>query len=198
MGKIFYIMGKSSSGKDSIVRSLKKQISELQDIVPYTTRPIRENETQGVEYHFRDNAFLQRMQKEGKVIEQRSYNTKHGIWTYFTVDEGQIDLLSASYLTIGTLESYMAMREYFGARQIIPIYIEVEDGARLLRAIEREQQQLKPKYKEVARRFLADSDDFSEEKLEEAGIQRRFENIRFEDCLAEVCQYINQKLEEER
>ena len=52
MGKIFYLMGKSSSGKDSVFKEIKKRIPELKDIVLYTTRPIREGEREGVEYHF--------------------------------------------------------------------------------------------------------------------------------------------------
>lgn len=56
---------------------------------------------------------------------------------------------------IGTLESYYGMREYFGEEQLIPIYIEVEDGLRLERALCRERQQKEPKYAEMCRRFLA-------------------------------------------
>ena len=74
------------------------------------------------------------MEKE-RVIEVRSYNTKCGIWTYFTADDGQIDLQKYDYLVIGTLESYYGMREYFGEEQLVPIYIEVEDGMRLERAL---------------------------------------------------------------
>ena len=48
MGKIFYIMGKSSSGKDSIYRQLEKdQELGLKRLVIYTTRPIRDGEVNG-------------------------------------------------------------------------------------------------------------------------------------------------------
>ena len=52
MGKIFYLMGKSSSGKDSLFKKIKERIPELKNIILYTTRPIREGEQNGVEYHF--------------------------------------------------------------------------------------------------------------------------------------------------
>ena len=53
MGKIFYIMGKSSSGKDTIYsRLLQDSELGLSRIVLYTTRPMREGETEGKEYHF--------------------------------------------------------------------------------------------------------------------------------------------------
>ena len=49
----------------------------------------------------------------------------------------------------------------------------------------------KPKYKEMCRRFIADSDDFSEENIEAAGITKRFENDDFDQCLKEITDYIN-------
>ena len=98
MGKIFYIMGKSSSGKDTIYKKLSERMPELQRIVPYTTRPIRDGEQEGVEYHFVGEDRLREMQEAGRVIEVRAYNTKCGVWTYFTADDGQIDLEKKDYL----------------------------------------------------------------------------------------------------
>lgn len=193
MSKIFYVMGKSSSGKDTIYKEIREQMPELRSITPYTTRPIREGETDGVEYFFVDEERLHQMQEEERVIEVRSYHTKCGIWTYFTADDGQINLQKYDYLVIGTLESYSGMREYFGDEKIIPIYIEVEDGLRLERALGRERQQKEPKYAEMCRRFLADSEDFSEENLKKAGIERRFENVEMEKCLQEIIKLIREK-----
>lgn len=192
MGKIYYIMGKSASGKDSIFKELKKRMPQLREIVLYTTRPIRENETEGVEYHFVNEEFLRGMQEKKRVIELRSYDTKCGIWKYFTADDGQIDLEEFHYLAIGTLESYAAMTAYFGVENVVPIYVEVEDGLRLLRAVERERLQTNPKYAELCRRFLADSGDFSEKNLKTAGIKRRFQNVDFAECIGEICQYIKE------
>ena len=187
MGKIYYIMGKSASGKDSIFKELKKRMPQLREIVLYTTRPIRENETEGVEYHFVNEEFLRGMQEKKRVIELRSYDTKCGIWKYFTADDGQIDLEEFHYLAIGTLESYAAMTAYFGVENVVPIYVEVEDGLRLLRAVERERL-----HAELCRRFLADSEDFSEKNLITAGIKRRFQNVDFDECIGEICQYIKE------
>lgn len=192
MGKIYYIMGKSASGKDSIFKELKRRMPQLREIVLYTTRPIRENETEGVEYHFVNEEFLRGMQEKKRVIELRSYDTKCGIWKYFTADDGQIDLEEFHYLAIGTLESYAAMTAYFGVENVVPIYVEVEDGLRLLRAVERERLQTNPKYAELCRRFLADSEDFSEKNLITAGIKRRFQNVDFDECIGEICQYIKE------
>ena len=190
MGKIYYVMGKSCSGKDTIYRRLTERHPELRVVVPYTTRPIREGEQDGVEYFFVDREKMEEMRAAGRIIELRSYNTVLGVWNYFTADDGQIDLAAHSYLIIGTLVSYEAMRDYYGAEALVPIYVEVEDGTRLERAIGRERKQAKPQYEEMCRRFLADAEDFSEEKLRRAGITKRFVNTDLEQCLEEIDTYI--------
>lgn len=190
MGKIYYVMGKSCSGKDTIYRRLTERHPELRVVVPYTTRPIREGEQDGVEYFFVDREKMEEMQAAGRIIELRSYNTVLGVWNYFTADDGQIDLAAHSYLIIGTLVSYQAMRDYYGAEALVPIYVEVEDGTRLERAIGRERKQAKPQYEEMCRRFLADAEDFSEEKLCRAGITKRFVNTDLEQCLKEIETFI--------
>lgn len=190
MGKIFYVMGKSASGKDTIYKKLLERLPGLKTVVTYTTRPIRDGETEGVEYHFTTAGQLEQFQREGKLIEIRTYDTVFGPWSYSTVNDGQINLAEENYLMIGTLESYRSTREYFGADKLVPLYIQVEDGERLTRALEREKQQKQPKYAELCRRFLADEEDFSEEKLEEAGIEKRYVNSGMEKCLSEIAETI--------
>lgn len=190
MGKIYYIIGKSSSGKDTIFKELLARIPQLKRVVPYTTRPVREGEENGVEYFFTDEEQVQKLEQAGRIIELRAYDTACGVWKYFTADDGQIDLEAGNYLMIGTLEAYEKMIQYYGAEKIIPLYIEVEDGERLSRALARERQQAQPKYKELCRRFLADEEDFSEEKLRGLGIHRRFCNEDIEHCLGEITEVI--------
>ena len=152
MGKIVYLMGKSSSGKDTVFKELMKEgTMDLRTIVPYTTRPIRAGE-----------------------------------------ENGQIDLTTKNYLMIGTLEAYEKMIAYFGTEAILPVYIELDDGVRLQRALDRELRQEKPKYEEMCRRFLADSADFSEEKLAAAGIRDRFENTDLTKCLKDITKYLKE------
>lgn len=190
MGKIYYMMGKSSSGKDTLYKEILEMFPELRTVTLYTTRPVREGERDGVEYFFVSPDTLNEYSKEGKVIESRTYHTVHGDWTYATIDDGQVDLLQADYLIIGTLESYEKMKDYYGAGNLMPIYIEVEDGERLRRALLREQSQEYPKYAEMCRRFLADQEDFSEENLKKAGITRRFQNQDKLQCLDEIVREI--------
>ena len=191
MGKIFYMMGKSSSGKDTIFKEiLKKKELNLHQIVLQTTRPARANQTDGVQYHFVDEERFSEFQDAGKVIELRAYQVVGGVWKYFTVDDEQTDLDTKDYLAIGTLVSYEKLRDYYGAERIVPIYVEVEDGMRLARALDRERSQIKPNYDEMCRRFLADSADFSEENLEKAGIKKRFQNEELQKCVEEITEFI--------
>lgn len=194
MNRIVYLMGKSASGKDTIYRRLHKEFPELSDIVLYTTRPAREGEQDGREYHFISEEKVRQFSGEGRIIELRAYDTIHGVWKYLTVDDGQIDLTKGSYLVIGTLESYQKMKEYFGGEAVLPVYIEVEDGLRLERALLREKEQSEPRYEEMCRRFLADCRDFSREKLEEAGIVEKFQNVDMEKCIREIKLYLEEKL----
>ena len=195
MGKIFYIMGKSASGKDRIYSLLAahKELN-LKTLILYTTRPIRAGEQDGKNYYFVDDGKLEEFRKNGNLIEERAYHTVYGIWTYFTADDGQVNLADSDYLGIGTLESFKKMRKYYGEDAVCPVYVQVEDGERLSRALNREREQENPRYEEMCRRFLADAEDFSEENLERAGIKRRFQNIDKETCMEEILREINVNL----
>ncbi len=195
MGKIVCLMGKSSTGKDTIYkRLLAKEDLGLKRIVPYTTRPMREGEQEGVEYHFTDEAGFQKLKEAGKIIEDRAYDTVHGLWRYFTAADVNIDLSQNCYCIIGTLEAYVQIRRFFGAEQVLPVLIELDDGERLQRALSREREQEHPRYEEMCRRFLADSKDFSVEKIKEAGNPKSFYNGSLDACLKEIVTYIRESL----
>lgn len=195
-GKIFYIMGKSSTGKDTVYERILAQTElALHPVIMYTTRPIRAAETDGVQYHFVTEETLHDMQAEGRVIELRSYDTVYGIWYYFTADGAGINLEENNYLALGTLESFRKMKAYYGEERVLPVYIEVEDEQRLLRAIGREKKQASPNYKEVCRRYVADEEDFSEDRIAQAGIERRFSNNEDREvCIGEILAYIREML----
>ena len=195
MGKIVCLMGKSSSGKDTIYKKLLTQDKvKLCNIVPYTTRPIRAQEREGVEYHFTAEEGYQRLLEAGSVIESRAYHTYLGLWRYFTVADERIQLENQSYVMIATLEAYGHIQRFYGADRVLPVLIELDDGVRLQRALDREKAQDQPKYEEMCRRFLADAEDFSEENIRKAGILRRFYNEDLEYCLEEILDYLRDNI----
>lgn len=185
MGKIYYIMGKSASGKDTLYAKMLAECPKMRKITLYTTRPIREGETDGVEYHFVTPEDIEQFKKDGKLIESRTYDTVYGPWTYATVDDGSV-IDRRNYVAIGTLESYKHIRNYFGDDKVRPIFIQIDPGIRIQRALNRENMQAEPKYAEMCRRFLADEEDFSEDKIAEAGITKRYINDDVGRCFAEI------------
>ena len=195
MGRIYVLMGKSATGKDTVFKRLtgRKELL-LHTVVGYTTRPIRRGETDGREYFFVSDEKWRELQKENKVIESRTYHTIAGDWHYFTVDDGQINLDGKDYLLISTLSGYEQLKKYYGADLVYPLYIEVEDDERLWRSICRERRQESPNYDEVCRRFLADQQDFSEENIRNAGVEKRYRNTELESCVDEIAtDIVNQR-----
>ena len=192
MADIFVIMGKSSSGKDTIFSRLVGQADcGLKTVTMYTTRPLRSGEAEGREYHFVDDDTAKRLENENKIIEIRCYDTVFGVWKYFTLDDGQIDMDSKeTYIIIGTLEAYDKIRNYYGKDRVHPIYIEVDAKTRIHRALAREDSQKNPKYAEMCRRFLADEDDFSDAKIAALDIDIKFNNDDLDRCIDKIRAYI--------
>ncbi len=193
MAKIICLLGKSCSGKDTIYKRLLADKSlELVPLVSYTTRPKRAGETEGREYHFTDEAGFEKLKTEGKVIEDRAYDTVYGLWRYFTVDDGTFDKNGRNVIAAaGTLPAYARLKDYFGEENTCPIMIETDDGIRLERAMRREKKQASPRYKEMCRRFITDSEDFDEEKMKEAGVSNIFMNNEdLDKCIREVSDFI--------
>lgn len=193
MGKLFVFIGPSSSGKDTIFKIIKDDYPEIKEIVLYTTRPIRENEIDGVNYHFITQEEMNKLDKNGELVERRDYNTNYGIWTYATRKK-DIDLLNNNYMTINTLEGYNKFKRCYSSN-VVPIFIKVDDEIRLQRALAREKEQKNPKFDEVKRRFEADNKDFSDEKIKEAEISIFFENNNLYSCVYEIEKYIDKQID---
>lgn len=165
MSRIFCLIGKSGSGKDTIYREILRQADVgLVPVIPYTTRPKRTDEVEGLNYHFVTEEQLEQFRQQGRVMECRQYHTVQGIWSYFTL---QFDLEKDSdYILITTLEGVDNIVRQYGSQMVHVVYLYIGDKERLIRCIQRESQQKNPNYTEVCRRFIADQQDFSDEKLE--------------------------------
>ncbi len=90
------------------------------------------------------------------------------------------------------LESFAGTRQYYGEDTVIPIYIELDDGERLQRALDRERLPENGRYAEMCRRFLSDAEDFREERIKELGIteESRFVNDDLSDCAKRIKAWI--------
>ena len=182
MSRIFCIVGKSCSGKDTLyARILAQNRPGLVPVVPCTTRPRRPGEVEGRSYHFVTQEQLRQYENQGQVIEKREYHTTQGLWTYFTL---RFDL-DTDRLLITTLAGARALMDCYGPEAVRVVYLHVDDRTRLLRYIDRESRQARPDYAEVCRRFLADQTDFSEEQLAQFPRLHRIDTgAEMEECLA--------------
>ena len=197
--KIFYIMGKSASGKDTIFQKLMYELQYRKDIpegsaqykpiLMSTTRPMRSGESNGKEYNFVNYDWFLQLSHSNQVAEYRDYSTVHGTWTYFT-PWSELDVSKYNRIGIGTLESYMQLKSKLKDK-IVPIYIYTDDVTRFTRAFYRE---LKGKqdFTELCRRYLSDNDDYSIGKIAAANIQLMFNNSNSDitKCVDSILRYI--------
>lgn len=163
MGKIFILVGKSASGKDTLMKQVLADCPHIKRMVSYTTRPMRDGEENGREYFFVTNSCFEEKRREGKVVEERVYYTKNGEWVYGTIDEGN-NFNTGSYLAIKDPAGAKKLRDYYGENNVIMILVDVDNGIRLMRAVTREMAQVEPKYAELCRRYLSDEEDFKDVK----------------------------------
>lgn len=202
MSNLIYIMGKSSSGKDTIYQKLVKRM-DTNVYVLYTTRPMRDGEQEGREYNFITREKYKELEENGKVIEARHYNVVNSegnkdVWTYATIDDDQWKK-EGDFLTIGTPESFLSIKDYLekhneNGLKLLPVYIYIDEEERRERAIKRENEKAKPNFKEMERRLKADNIDFSVENLKKAGINEdyMFENDDLEECVDNIVNYIEE------
>ena len=169
MGRLYIFMGKSAAGKDTLFQKILEEDLALKQVVPYTTRPVRQGEKEGVAYHFVSEDTMNDMRQQGRIIECRCYETVQGPWYYFTADEG-----------------YEKIRDYYGKDKVVPVYIAVDDFLRMERSLAREKEQLSPCVAEVCRRFLADEEDFSGEKLRALEITDWIDNTDLSVALEQI------------
>lgn len=159
--RIFCLVGKSCSGKDTLCARILERHPELVPVIPHTTRPRRTGEVEGQNYWFVTGEQLRQYEARGQVIEKREYHTVQGLWTYFTLRFP----LDRDRILITTLEGARALMDAYGPQAVRIVYLHADDRARLLRCIDREERQEHPDYAELCRRFLADQSDFAPDRL---------------------------------
>lgn len=152
-GYIIVLCGKSACGKTSIAKQLIK--CGYKNVVPYTTRPIRENEVNGVDYHFVDDVTFDKLDNDGCFVESRTYNTVDGIWKYATRIDN-INLQTDSYVLVATLDVAKIIQEYYGRNHVITIFLTAPLNIRTMRAKHRGNFNLE----EWNRRTITDNQDF--------------------------------------
>lgn len=154
---IIAIMGKAGSGKDTLMQALldESEFLTAKPIISCTTRPIRDNEQDGVNYHYLTKEQFTEQILNGEMLEATVFND----WCYGT----SLKNLTENVLNIGVFnpEGVGLLRENKNI-DLTVIYVEATDKTRLLRQLNREKD---PDCHEIVRRFGADELDFTEEEI---------------------------------
>ena len=158
MKNILILCGKAASGKDTlkkyIVEALELSGIEFNNVVNTTTRPPREGEVDGVNYHFCSAEEMTKKILNDEMAEAVLFND----WVYGTENKA----LSEDKLNVGifNLEGVEALRQNPN-HNIFAVYLDVEDSVRLIRYLNRENM-TKEKINEMFRRYKADEIDFAD------------------------------------
>ncbi len=148
--KIVAIMGKSASGKDTILNALLNHSNgNLHQIVSCTTRPPREGEVDGFDYNFITNEQMAELIFNGRMIECCVFNE----WGYGTCE----DDLNPNKINVGVYnpEGVEILKD--SGHDILVVYCVCNDKLRLMRSLQREQ---RPNVSEIVRRYSTDEKDF--------------------------------------
>lgn len=148
--KILAIAGKAGSGKDTLLREVCNSEVPINEIISYTTRPIREREEDGVNYHFVSSAEFLDMVFKNKMLEDSNFN---GWWYGTSIDALRTDMVNVGVFNPEGIRSLLKCPDV----DVYAVYVRAADKIRLMRQLNREED---PNCHEIARRFLADDKDF--------------------------------------
>ena len=138
MGIIVALLGKSASGKDTMLSKLISGLGFFR-VLPVTTRPMRPGEENGRDYEFVSREEFEEMDRSGRFIESREYNTlfdgKPDVWYYATARDS-IDLEKGNYTAIVDLAALRAIRSEFGS-SVVAVFLDVPETVRKKRCFSR-------------------------------------------------------------
>ena len=147
--KVIALFGPAGAGKDAIQKVMVENHG-LHGIISHTTRPMRENEEEGLSYYFISEYEFAKMNERKAFLEYTVFNH----WWYGT----SIESLSEDEINIGVFNIDGVKALLADDRiEVIPVYVSVSNKIRLIRQLNREKE---PNCLEICRRFLADDYDF--------------------------------------
>ena len=173
--KILAIMGQAGAGKDFLLKMLiqRNMIPGAKEIVSCTTRPMRDNEQDGVNYHFLTNDEFAEQVVNGEMLEATVFND----WCYGT----SLKSLDADAINIGVFNPEgIEILQSNPNVEVDVIYVTAKDKVRLLRQLKREKE---PDCDEIVRRYGTDKKDFSPLRISEIDPKYIFSNDGNKDDL---------------
>lgn len=177
------LIGKTCSGKTTIANELMK--SGFYKVITTTSRDIRENETQDIDYYFVSNdKFIEKI-RNNEFVEWKSYNTVNGVWYYGITYENlqQTDDRSVLIITPRGLKELLDK-----GYNITSIYIYANNDTIKKRLIDRGDSK-----DEAERRLLSDNEEFkhAEELVDRIFYNNSTDNIS--DVVNKIIEYISNR-----
>lgn len=151
MKNIYLIVGKSGSGKDTIVNNLCEQAG-YKRLVSYTTRPPRNDVNDKKSHIFATVNDYKRMRKNGDIIAETYYNGNYYWATRQQADKSDLYIIDPAGVT-------SIKRQYFD-KHIVVIYIDASEKTRKARMKQRGDKQ-----KDIRKRIKNDEIDFNAQLL---------------------------------
>jgi guanylate kinase len=148
--KVIAICGKSASGKDTLLQAMKRNNTDLHEIVSCTTRPPRDYEVDGINYFFLTLEEFAHKDCMGEMLEVSKFRE----WFYGT----SLDGVKETAINIGVFNPtgiYSLMQLDFV--DLFVVQVQASDKVRLMRSLCRE---VNPDVDEIVRRYWADKEDF--------------------------------------
>lgn len=150
--KVIAIIGKAGSGKDTLMKAILKQEPNIHEIVSFTSRPIRENEIDGVNYHFITPIEFRKRINDKQIFEYTVYNED---WYYGT----GIESYKEDCINIGVFNPDGVRQLLLNPKvEVTVFYTQANGKVRLIRQLNRE---YNPNVNEIVRRYSTDEKDFS-------------------------------------
>lgn len=160
---LLILIGKSGSGKDSVAKHLAQNGWER--IVKYTDRPKRQNEIDGVDYHFYYSEDLSHLIEIGSFISVQTFRVYNGDYWRYAIDfESFEDAIKdeKNAVLIATPHEcdniFNFVEENEGLDNIKVLYLRATRGVRKERLLKRGDN-----LKEIKRRLDADAEDFTDD-----------------------------------
>ena len=149
---IIVLVGKTASGKTTVANELCKNHG-YKRIITYTTRPMRDNEVQDVDYHFISDEQFNKMIENNEFTEYKRYNTAHGVWSYGSVITSKQELSDDCYVIILTPQGLRDLSKK--TSRYIAFYLNVNLKSQLERLKKRGDEE-----QQIIKRLINDAKDF--------------------------------------
>ena len=149
---IIVLVGKTASGKTTVANELCKN-HHYKRIITYTTRPMRDNEVQDVDYHFISDEQFNKMVENNEFTEYKRYNTAHGVWSYGSVVTSEQELSDDCYVIILTPQGLRDLSKKMS--RYIAFYLNVSFESQLERLKKRGDEE-----QQIIKRLQNDAKDF--------------------------------------